>query len=235
MSGKERSKQLGSDAKFAEGALRRFSMLGKPMKLWGQLLDGRPFDPSTLKGKVVLVNVVSMRNQLFEREPFADLKRHFEQYHGKGLEVVSVVDAIEDNAFEQLVEQEPLPWPAIVDKSKNADEYKASMTYYYSFNFEGRHDLAESKRRSRFCLTQTAMNSDRPANGIARPAGCGESAATEPPHAGSTRVVNATGKIERSSDDQLLHPRWKPRRVAQIHSRNKVRGEKNDWLRSGLG
>ncbi len=231
LTGKDRSKQLRSDAAFAEGALRRLGLLGKPMKLWGQLLDGRPFDPSTLNGKVVLVNVVSMRNQLFEREPFAELKRHFEQYRSKGLEVVAIVDAIEDNAFEQLVEQEPLPWPAIVDKSKNADEYRASMTYYYGFNFEGVSILLNRKGEV-VSLDASGDELDRQLTELLGPPAVVK-AATEPPHA-SGRAVKDSVKIE-LCDEQLRVPNGSPDELLKYirgikYAVKKATGSEADWV-----
>jgi hypothetical protein len=73
----------------AAGALRRLDLEGKPLELAGTTVDGKPFNVSTLAGKVVVVYYWASWNQQSVGD-FARLKMLLTKYGSNGVELVSV-------------------------------------------------------------------------------------------------------------------------------------------------
>jgi hypothetical protein len=73
----------------ATGALRRLDLEGKPLELSGATLDGKKFDLSLLRNKVVVVYYWASWNQQSVGD-FARLKLLLSSYGGKGLDLVCI-------------------------------------------------------------------------------------------------------------------------------------------------
>src|SRR5262249_1598581 len=76
-------------AEKAEGALRRLDLEGKDYELAGTTTDGKNFNISQLRGKVVAVYYWASWNQQSVGD-FARLKLLMNTYAGKGLELVCI-------------------------------------------------------------------------------------------------------------------------------------------------
>ncbi len=72
------------------GAVRRARLLtGDPVKVSGKTIDGKPFDISQYKGKVVIVDFwATWCGPCLAELP--NLKKIYEKYHDRGLEIVGV-------------------------------------------------------------------------------------------------------------------------------------------------
>ena len=94
-------------------SLRRLSdeniQVGSDFKLYGKTLDNEDFGWENLRGKYVLVKFTATWCGPCKMEVPVMLEA-YKQYHGKGLEIVSVY--ISDSAAEvkKFVEKEELPW-----------------------------------------------------------------------------------------------------------------------------
>ena len=111
------------------GTMRRLSLPGKPMEIKGTLLDGTPFDPKSLAGKVVLVDfwatwcgpcVAELPNMLAQ----------YEKYHAKGFEVVGISLDEDQEALKKFVTDKNIPWPVLFEKSEGAGWRHPLATYY---------------------------------------------------------------------------------------------------------
>jgi thiol-disulfide isomerase/thioredoxin len=105
---------LQATASAAAGTLRRLSLPGKPMELEGTLLDGTPFDPATLAGKVVLVDFWATWCGPCVAE-IPHVRELYRRYKDRGFEVVGVSLDEDREALEAFVAEQQIPWPIIVD------------------------------------------------------------------------------------------------------------------------
>jgi thiol-disulfide isomerase/thioredoxin len=102
-----------------EGVVRRLELIGHPMELSGTLLDGKPFDPETLKGKVVLVDFwATWCGPCIAELP--NVLSNYKQYHGKGFEVVGISLDEDREALEKFVTDRELPWPTLFEDAEGS-------------------------------------------------------------------------------------------------------------------
>jgi thiol-disulfide isomerase/thioredoxin len=108
-SGDRRIRQAGE--RFA-ARLRRLSLPGRTMAIGGTLLDGSPFDPKSLAGKVVLVDFWATWSGPSLAELPAVLAA-YAKYHDRGFEVVGVSVDDDRHAVERFVTEKNVPWPIL--------------------------------------------------------------------------------------------------------------------------
>ena len=105
------------------GAVRRARLLsGDPVKVSGKTVDGKPFDISQFKGKVVIVDFwATWCGPCLAEVP--NLKKIYEKYHDRGLEIIGV--NLDDNgeALAKFLKDNDYPWKVLHDfDAKKADE-----------------------------------------------------------------------------------------------------------------
>jgi thiol-disulfide isomerase/thioredoxin len=110
-------KQMGES--FA-GTLRRLSLPGKPMEIKGTLLDGKPFDPATLRGKVVLVDFWATWCGPCVAE-IPHVLAEYEKYHDKGFEVVGISLDDDKQALADFVAEHKIPWPILHESGEGGN------------------------------------------------------------------------------------------------------------------
>ncbi len=107
--------QLKELAEMMRGTARRANLPGNPMQIDANLLDGKPFDWASYRGKVVLVDFwATWCGPCIAELP--NVKENYKKYHDKGFDVVGIsLDRTKDK-LEAFIEKEELPWAQLYDE-----------------------------------------------------------------------------------------------------------------------
>lgn len=98
-----------------EGVLRRLSLPGNPMEITGTNLNGSPFDPKSVAGKVVLVDFwATWCGPCIAEIP--NVMEQYQKYHAKGFEVIGVSLDDDVEALKSFVDERKIPWPILFEK-----------------------------------------------------------------------------------------------------------------------
>ncbi len=100
--------------KKAAGALRRLDLVGKPIELKGVGLQNETVDSSAYRGKPILVVFwASWASPV--KVDLPDLKKVYEKYHERGLEIVGVDLDNERGELDAFLKEHHLAWPQIFE------------------------------------------------------------------------------------------------------------------------
>ena len=114
------------------GTLRRLSLPGNPMQITGTLLNGQPFDQTTLAGKVVLVDFWATWCGPCVAE-IPNVLTAYKKYHDKGFEVVGISLDQDRKALESFVADRKIPWPILFEASEG-DAWQHPLATYYGIS-----------------------------------------------------------------------------------------------------
>lgn len=121
--------RLQRSAERMVGTVRRMRLPGNEIKLEGKTVDGKDFDWSKYRGKVVLVDFwATWCGPCIAELP--NVLENYEKYHAKGFEVVGISL---DNSKEKLVSfiaERKLPWTNLFDENGPKGFEHAIATYY---------------------------------------------------------------------------------------------------------
>jgi len=104
---------------------RRMRLVGHPMKVEGVLLDGKPFDWSAYKGKVVLVQFWATWCGFCVKE-IPNIERCYDKYHDQGFDVVAISLDRDRADLDEFLADNKLPWPILYKEG----ERNATADYY---------------------------------------------------------------------------------------------------------
>ena len=95
-----------------EGISRRLNLPGNKLELEGKLLDGKPLDWESYRGKVVLVDFwASWCPECIKEVP--NMLEAYQEYHDKGFEIVGICLDNDRKLADQVIRQTGMTWPQV--------------------------------------------------------------------------------------------------------------------------
>lgn len=112
------------------GMLRRFTLLGKQLKVTGELLSGGEVDWESYRGKVVLVDFWATWCGPCRAE-VPNILKMYKAYHDKGFEVLGVSLDDKAEAAKKYKADMKLPWDSLFPANEDERSWNNPLARYY--------------------------------------------------------------------------------------------------------
>jgi peroxiredoxin len=126
----ERIAKVG--AKMKKSA-RLYLLIGNKMRIEGTTLEGKPFDPASYEGKVVLVMFWSTTCGPCRPET-ENVKKEYKLYHDRGFDVIGISCDSDREGLEKFLEEHEVPWTTLFEDDADKTGFKNPTADYYGIS-----------------------------------------------------------------------------------------------------
>lgn len=113
--------------RYLRGYCRR--MVGSPFELWGKTVDGKDFDWSAYKNKLVLIDFTASWCGPC-REEMPNVVEMYEKYRDRGLEVVCVGYKDKTDNLKKMIEEDKIAFPMISEELSETGSRELPSSHY---------------------------------------------------------------------------------------------------------
>lgn len=106
----------------AAGLVKKYEIIGKPLDIQFEAVDGRKVSLADLKGKVVLIDFWATWCGPCVAE-LPNVLKAYESLHPKGFEIVGISFDQDKAALTKFVEEKKMPWPQYYDGKRWGNKY----------------------------------------------------------------------------------------------------------------
>jgi thiol-disulfide isomerase/thioredoxin len=115
------------------GAARLAGLVGNPIEIKGTTVEGKPFDISEYKGKVVLVDFwATWCGPCIGELP--NVKQNYDLYHAKGFEVVGISLDDDVERLKEFLVQEGIKWPTLFPAEEAQRGWENPLARHYGIS-----------------------------------------------------------------------------------------------------
>jgi thiol-disulfide isomerase/thioredoxin len=122
--------EVAQQLPYLEGIARRFNLPGNKFEMEGKLLNGKPIDWASYRGKVVLIDYWATWCGPCRAE-VPNVLENYRKYHDQGFEVIGISLDDKREAVEQYLHDSGVPWPTTFHVQADGDSWGNPMAVKY--------------------------------------------------------------------------------------------------------